>query len=115
MSKMMRKNLTPRSLWLISDPRSSRVEVLTVALGNGEALPVFSFEEEARMFLEFAAPDGGWRVRVTTVGELISVLSGPRSPRCSPFRQWNGAGWSVRGQRDNPNTMNVSFRRNPLP
>ena len=40
-----------------------------------EALPVFSFEDEARMFLELGAP-GGWRVRETTAGELTSVLCG---------------------------------------
>jgi hypothetical protein len=39
-------------------------------------LPVFSFEDEARMFLELGALDG-WRVRVTTAGELTSVLFGP--------------------------------------
>ena len=40
-----------------------------------EALPVFSFEDEAKMFLELGAP-GGWRVRETTAGELTSALCG---------------------------------------
>ena len=44
-----------------------------LAIGE-EALQVFSFEEEARMFLELGALGGDWRVRVTSPGELISVL-----------------------------------------
>ena len=67
-----------RPFWLIAAYRTGRLEVLRTSLASGaEALPVFSFEEEARMFLEFGALDGGWRVRVTTVGELISIMSGP--------------------------------------
>jgi hypothetical protein len=67
-----------RPFWLIAEYRTGRLEVLRTTLASGaEALPVFSFEEEARVFLEFGALDGGWRVRVTTVGELISILYGP--------------------------------------
>ena len=51
------------------------MDVLTSRLASGEeALQVFSFEEEARMFLELGALGGDWRVRVTSPGELISVL-----------------------------------------
>ena len=51
------------------------MDVLTSRLASGEeALQVFSFEEEARMFLELGALSGDWRVRVTSPGELISVL-----------------------------------------
>ena len=43
-----------------------------------EALMVFSFEEEVKMFLRFGKVDGdGWRMRECGVGELVSVLSGP--------------------------------------
>jgi hypothetical protein len=53
------------------------MEVLRINLASGEeALPVFSFEDEARMFLELGASDG-WRVRETAAGELTSVLFGP--------------------------------------
>ena len=50
--------------------------MLTSRLASGEeALQVFSFEDEARMCLELGALGGGdWRVRVTSPGELISVL-----------------------------------------
>lgn len=72
------RTIYSRPFWLIAEYRTGRLEVLRTSLASGEeALPVFSFEEEARMFLEFGALEGGWRVRVTTVGELISILSGP--------------------------------------
>ena len=71
------KNLVPRPFWLIAKYQTGGMEVLRITLACGEeALPVFSCEKGARMFLEFGAPDG-WRVRVTTAGELISVLFGP--------------------------------------
>ena len=44
-------------------------------------MAIFSFEEEARMFLDFrlAASQEGWCVRQTSVGEVVSVLCGPCS------------------------------------
>jgi len=54
------------------------MEVLTAALARGgEALPVFSFEEEANMFLRLGAWGDDWRARETAGGELVSVLCGP--------------------------------------
>jgi hypothetical protein len=55
-----------------------RRELLTVNCGGGRALPVFSGEGEAQMFvwLEGAFEDG-WRVRETSTGELVSILCGP--------------------------------------
>ena len=65
-----------RPFWLIARYRTGGMEVLRTILASGkEALPVFSFEDEARMFLELGA-SGGWRVRETTTGELTSVLCG---------------------------------------
>jgi len=42
---------------------------------------VFTFEEEAEMFLDLglAASKDGWKVRQTSVGELVSILHGPCS------------------------------------
>ena len=42
---------------------------------------IFSFEEEARMFLDLrlAVSEEGWCVRQTSVGEVVSVLYGPCS------------------------------------
>src|SRR3954447_1933579 len=69
------KTLVPKPFWLIVKGEAGRMDVLTSRLASGEeALPVFSFEEEARMFLELGALGGDWHARVTSPGELISVL-----------------------------------------
>src|SRR5215213_2386169 len=53
-------------------------DLLTVDLdGTGEALPVFSFEEEAEMFLWLQRTEDGWEVREITPGQLASILYGP--------------------------------------
>lgn len=71
------KILAPRTFWLIVNSQSGGIKVLRTILASGEeALPVFSFEDEARMFLELGA-SGSWRVRETMAGELISILFGP--------------------------------------
>ncbi len=65
------------SYWVIVR-YASQMEVLTIQdTDHEETLPVFSFEEEARMFLECGASKSGWRVRRTSPGELTSVLFGP--------------------------------------
>ena len=64
--------------WLITRNENGRVEVLTICLAGGEeALPVFSHEEEAQMYLSLGGADDGWLVRESTAGELVSVLHGP--------------------------------------
>ena len=66
------------SYWLIAKNENGRIEVLTALLADGEeALPIFSYEQEAELFLGFQAAGSGWRVRESTAGELISVLCGP--------------------------------------
>jgi hypothetical protein len=63
--------------WLITRNENGRIEVLTIHLGEGEeALALFSFEEEAQMYLGFEASGDGWRTRETRAGELVSVLLG---------------------------------------
>ena len=71
-----------RSHWLITKYDHSKMNALTLCFdGEGEALAVFGFEEEAEMFLHFryVALEGGWKVRQTSVGELVSMLYGPCS------------------------------------
>lgn len=68
------------SWWLIVDRESGFLEVLALRLAGGaEVMPVFSFEEEAELFLRFGVPDGCWLVRETAAGELASLLLGPLS------------------------------------
>jgi hypothetical protein len=61
--------------WLIARDGDGPLEVLTVEGRGGAALPVFSFREEAELFL--GVRSGGWRARETGGGELLSVLYGP--------------------------------------
>ena len=69
----------PRPFWLIVKHRTGGMEVLRTPLTSGaeEAVAVFGFEAEARVFLELGARGDGWWVRETTPGELTSVLYGP--------------------------------------
>jgi hypothetical protein len=61
--------------WLVVRDGCDRVEVLTIrALDGLQALPVFSFEEEAEMFLHLRGSRDGWRLRETGTGELLSML-----------------------------------------
>ena len=67
--------------WVIAKDANDgfgQLEVLTVDLeGTGEALPVFSFEEEAEMFLWLQRTEEGQEIRETTPGQLVSILYGP--------------------------------------
>jgi hypothetical protein len=64
--------------WVIAKDGFGQLEVLTVDLdGTGEALPVFSFEEEAEMFLWLQTTEDGREVRETTPEQLVSILYGP--------------------------------------
>jgi hypothetical protein len=63
--------------WLIMRSRRGIAEVFTVWVSGEKALPVFSFREEAEMYLWFEAPDGGWQIEEVGAGELLEVFSGP--------------------------------------
>ncbi len=65
--------------WLIARNENSRLEVLATGLTGGDkALPVFSHEKEAEMFLRlWEVGFDGWQARESTAGELVSVLYGP--------------------------------------
>jgi hypothetical protein len=67
------------SYWLIAKNETGRLEVLATGLADAEkALPVFSHEEEAEMFLRlWEVGFGGWQARESTAGELVSLLYGP--------------------------------------
>jgi hypothetical protein len=65
--------------WLIARNETSRLEVLATGLADTEkAMPVFSHEEEAELFLGlWEVGVGGWQARESSAGEIISVLCGP--------------------------------------
>ena len=78
--QMPKARTAGRAYWLVIKHLSSRMDVFTTHLcGDRKALVVFSFQEEAEMFLELrlTASKDRWRVRQTSVGELVSVLYGP--------------------------------------
>ncbi len=63
------------SYWLLAKNGRNCVEVLTTGLPGGQrALPVFSFREEAEMFLCLRNSREEWKVRETSAGELLSML-----------------------------------------
>lgn len=65
------------SYWLIAKVRRGSMDVFTMGLDDGRSvLPVFSFEEEAALFLRVGA-QGCWEVRRVEAGELVSLLYGP--------------------------------------
>jgi len=64
--------------WVIAKDGFGQPDLLTVDLdGAGQALPVFSFEEEAEMFLWLQTTEDGREVRETTPEQLVSILYGP--------------------------------------
>jgi hypothetical protein len=65
--------------WLIAKNEKLRNEVLTIDRDGKETLPVFSFREEAEMFLWLDGLEGGWRVKESRAGEIVSVLMGPHA------------------------------------
>jgi hypothetical protein len=68
-------------LWIIARYQHNQIYALIVDPdGDGGLLPVFSFEEEAETFLRLFRDHGmktRWWCRVTTAGELISILLAP--------------------------------------
>ncbi len=69
---------TRRKLWLIVRHEMRQKDVLTVEDGDGEEiLPVFSFPEEAEMFVRLEEPGVGWSAVEATPGEVASALCGP--------------------------------------
>ena len=60
--------------YLIARLENNKLRVLTLAAG--ETLPVFGNRRAAHDFLRDGGFGGGWRVRESTAGELISLLMG---------------------------------------
>src|SRR5215203_3578642 len=69
---------TTTTRWMVAREGEGRLEPLCVRAGLWKVLPVFSFEEEAQMFLHLGGYEqSGWRARESCAGELVSVLMGP--------------------------------------
>jgi hypothetical protein len=77
---MLQTELAGRPCWLITKHTVTGMDVFTTYLcGDSKALVVFGFQEEAEMFLNLRLGgfEDGWKVRQTSVGELVSILYGP--------------------------------------
>lgn len=62
-----------KPLWLVVRHSCSGIEVLT----TDNHLPVFSFRDEAEIFLHFEDAGDSLHARETSRGELVSILYGP--------------------------------------
>jgi hypothetical protein len=68
--------------WLVVEWGPTRPEAFTVGdLPGEEALAVFSFEEEALLFLSVQGLTEGWAVREAAADELVSFLLDSRPAR----------------------------------
>ena len=74
---MVRSQALEPVYWLIVSQETGLQEALTIGLGDGkEALPVFSWADEAELFLGLSGLGGdGWRIAESTAGNLASVLA----------------------------------------
>ncbi len=77
----MPSNKTPR--WLIADRTDGKMDVFTIDDGGDRVLPIFSYRDEAEMYvrLQIGNPLGTsrWEPRASSPGEIVSVLCGPLS------------------------------------
>jgi hypothetical protein len=65
---------THSAWWLVARHSDSQSEVLILTHGGSEMLPVFSFREEAEMYLRIEILGGDWQVREISAGDLVSLL-----------------------------------------
>ena len=77
-----------RNFWLIVRDEgangSGPQELLTLGTEDGaRTLPVFSFEDEALLYLRLAGLEGSWRVSETVASALVSAL-------CETYRDVQG-------------------------
>ena len=73
--------------WLIADRTAGNMDVFTIDDGGERILPIFSYRDEAEMYVRLqigtrlgnlpGAP--GWEPRASSPGEIVSVLYGPLS------------------------------------
>ena len=73
----MQNSRAPR--WLIANLTDGKMEVFTLDSGGDRVLPVFSFRDEAEMYVRLQLGTPGWEPRVSSPGEIVSVLYGPLS------------------------------------
>lgn len=63
--------------WLISGVSGQDGVLVLDLAGLGPSLPVFSFREEAELFLALGGLGEGWRAVESGTGEFLSLFFGP--------------------------------------
>ncbi|HEX2097800.1 MAG TPA: hypothetical protein VHF46_01915 [Rubrobacteraceae bacterium] len=78
--KRLQEGSSDKAYWLIARQENGRTKVLTTDIaGEKKVLPVFSYGEEAEMFLGLGALEDGWQVKKSAAVDLLSMLFGPCS------------------------------------
>ena len=79
-AKRLQERPSDKAYWLIARQENGRTKVLTTDIaGEKKVLPVFSYGEEAEMFLGLGALEDGWQVKKSAAVDLLSMLFGPCS------------------------------------
>jgi hypothetical protein len=76
----MNRTLVGRPLWIITCYQNNQLNMLTIdPASNGGFLAIFSFKEEADMFISLLEDNekDGWHSKQTSAGELVLLLLGP--------------------------------------
>ena len=73
----MQNSRAPR--WLIADHTDGKTDVLTLDGGGDRVLPVFSFRDEAEMYVHLHLGTPDWGPRVFSADEIVSMLLGSLS------------------------------------
>ncbi len=68
-----------RARWLIVSLTDGKTDVLTLDGGGDRVLPVFSFRDEAEMYVHLQLGTPGWGPRVFSADEIVSMLLGSLS------------------------------------
>jgi hypothetical protein len=63
-----------RARWLIVSLTDGKTDVLTLDGGGDRVLPVFSFRDEADMYVHLQLGTPGWGPRVFSADEIVSML-----------------------------------------
>jgi hypothetical protein len=76
---MLHNGAAGRARWLIVSLTDGKTDVLTLDGGGDRVLPVFSFRDEADMYVHLQLGTPGWGPRVFSADEIVSMLLGSLS------------------------------------
>ena len=75
--KRLQERSSDKAYWLIARQENGQTKVLTTNIaGDNKVLPIFSYGEEAEMFLGLGELEDGWQVKKSAAVDLLSMLFG---------------------------------------